>query len=61
MKEGIMTKSIAQETLHFLTTLSNLMVSSETSQAKALLEQKLLPFWYTQFTELWASIQKMGI
>ena len=56
-----MTKSIAQETLHFLTTLSNLMVSSETSQAEALLEQKLLPLWNTQFTELGASIQEMGI
>ena len=56
-----MTKYIAQETLHFLTTLSNLMVSSETFQAEALLEQKLLPFWNTQFTELGASIQEMGV
>ena len=56
MKEGIVTKSIAQETLNFLKTLSNLMVSAKTFQAEALLEQKLLPLWNTQFTELGTSI-----
>ena len=56
MKEGIVTKSIAQETLNFLKTLSNLMVSAKASQTETLLEQELLPFWYTQFTELGTSI-----
>ena len=61
MKEGIVTKSIAQETLDLFKTFSYLMVSSETFQAEALLEQKLLPLWNTQFTELGASIQEMGV
>ena len=61
MKEGIVSKSVAQETLNFLTALSNLMVPSETLQAQTLFEKKLLPFWNTQLTELGTSIQKMGI
>ena len=61
MKEGIVTKSIAQETLNLFKTFSYLMVSAKTFQAETLLEQKLLPFWNTQFTELGASIQEMGI
>ena len=61
MKEGIVTKPIAQETLDFLTTFSNLMITSKALQAQALLEKKLFPLWNTQFTELGASIQKMGI
>ena len=47
MKEGIVTKSIAQETLDLLTTLSNLMVSAEAFQAETLLELKLFPLWNT--------------
>ena len=61
MKEGIMTKSIAQETLNLFSTFPNLVVPAETFQAEALLEQKLLPFWNTQLTELGASVQEMGI
>ena len=61
MKEGIVTKTIAQETLNFFTALSNLMVPSKTLQAQTLLEQKLLPLWNTEFTELGTSIKKMGI
>ena len=56
MKEGIVTKSIAQKTLDFLPAFPNLMVSAKTFQAEALLKQKLLPFWYTQFTEFGTSV-----
>ena len=48
MKEGVMTKSITQEALNFLSTFSNLVIPTKTLQAEPLLEKKLLPFCNSQ-------------
>ena len=61
MKEGIVTKTITQKALNFLTAFTNLMVTAEALQTKTLLEQELLPFWHSQLAKHGTSIQKMSI
>ena len=48
MKEGVMTKSITQEALNFLSTFSNLVVPTKTFETEPLFEEELLPFRNSQ-------------